>query len=104
MRVCSQPGCPQLIPAQGRCPEHARQMEHARGSRHARGYGKDHTALRAHLAPAVSAGQVKCWRCHEPIAAGEPWDLGHNDDDRTKYRGPEHVHCNRSAAGKHSHT
>jgi hypothetical protein len=26
------------------------------------------------------------------------WDLGHDDFDRTIYRGPEHQRCNRSSA------
>ena len=26
------------------------------------------------------------------------WDLGHDDYDRSIYRGPEHARCNRSAA------
>jgi hypothetical protein len=29
--------------------------------------------------------------CGERIAAGEPWDLGHVDGDRSRYAGPEHV-------------
>jgi hypothetical protein len=56
-------------------------------------YGAAHTALRNQWAPLVAAGIVNCWRCHEPITAGSPWHLGH-DDDRTKYRGPEHPACN----------
>jgi hypothetical protein len=27
----------------------------------------------------------------EPILAGEPWHLGHDDYDRSKWKGPEHV-------------
>ena len=66
----------------------------------ARGYGAAHQQQRRHWAPTVNAGRATCWRCGQPIHPGTPWDLGHDDHDRTKYRGPEHTHCNRSAAGR----
>jgi hypothetical protein len=56
----------------------------------ARGYGHLHQKLRAEWAPRVAAGRVNCWRCGRLIRPGEPWDLGHDDNDRTLYRGPEH--------------
>ena len=65
-----------------------------------RGYGYRHQVIRKRLAPNVNAGLVDCWRCGQRIEEGEPWDLGHDDIDRTKYRGPEHVRCNRSVAGR----
>jgi hypothetical protein len=62
------------------------------------GYGWDHQQKRAAIAPRVNAGLVNCWRCGRPITPGTPWHLGHDDHDRTIYRGPEHQHCNTSAA------
>jgi hypothetical protein len=71
----------------------------------ARGYGRAHRKLRADWQRRMDEGEtVNCWRCGEPIEPGEAWDLGHDDDDRTLYRGPEHAgRCNRSAAGRRGH-
>jgi hypothetical protein len=63
-----------------------------------RGYGPQHKALREQWRPHVEAGQVSCARCHQPIKPGDPWDLGHDDIDRTRYTGPEHQACNRGAS------
>ena len=47
MRVCSTPGCPNLIPKPGRCAEHARQADRARGTATERGYtSKGHRTFR----------------------------------------------------------
>jgi len=64
------------------------------------GYGRRHQAARAGLEPLVLAGNVKCARCGLPIRPGEPWDLGHDDHDRSKYSGPEHRACNRGTASR----
>lgn len=65
-----------------------------------RGYDHHHRALRKRVAPAVESGGVACARCGRPIAPGEPWDLGHDDRDRSRYTGPEHRACNRATAGR----
>lgn len=71
-----------------------------------RGYGWSHQQERESWRPDVEAGLVDCWRCFEAarkdprIYPWQPWDLGHDDEDRSKYRGPEHRWCNRGAAGE----
>ena len=62
-----------------------------------RGYGSAHKRLRRAWDLKVQAGGVRCARCHCPIVPGTPWDLGHDDHDRTKYNGAEHRRCNRGA-------
>jgi hypothetical protein len=99
MKVCIEPGCAQLQ-HETRCAAHRRGREQARGSRQDRGYDAEHDAERRRWAPLVATGAVKCWRCRLHIAADAPWDLGHDDADRSRHRGPEHVRCNRSTAGR----
>jgi len=102
-RICAKAGCP--TPASGRyCPAHNREYEQARGSREQRGYDHAHRSLRKAFIPEHQSGTLTCWRCHELIEPDEPFDLGHDDNDRTIYRGPEHANrCNRSAAGRKAH-
>lgn len=61
-----------------------------------RGYGIEHQKRRERERRLVEAGKAMCWRCNKPIDPGEPWDLGHDDNDRTQYNGPEHRRCNRA--------
>lgn len=70
------------------------------GATAAAGYGRAHRDRRARWAPIVATGRLACWRCGHLIVRGEAWDLGHDDADRSKYKGPEHVACNRAVAGR----
>ncbi len=63
---------------------------------HKRGYDWVHRRLRAKWGARVARGEVTCWRCRKPIRSWQAWDLGHDDEDRTVYRGPEHEACNRA--------
>lgn len=96
VRVCIEAGCPALT-RKTRCHEHERAKDRERGTSGERGYDYAHQQERAAWAPLVATGNVKCWRCGEYITAGAAFDLGHDDADRSKYRGPEHVGCNRAA-------
>ena len=66
----------------------------------ARGYGAKHKRDRRRWAPKVRAGKVDCARCGKPIVPGTPWDLGHDDDDRSLPAAPEHRSCNRAAPAR----
>jgi predicted Fe-S protein YdhL (DUF1289 family) len=62
----------------------------------ARGYGNAHQRLRRRWAIRVDRGEVHCARCGRLIEPGTDWDLGHDDEDRSIYAGPEHRACNRA--------
>lgn len=95
LKVCAQPNCPTLT-ATGRCPKHQRP------TRQQRGYGQQHLNLRASWQQRIDAGErVVCWRCKVTvIRPGDAWDLGHDDADRDRYRGPECTPCNRATNGR----
>jgi hypothetical protein len=73
----------------------------------ANGYGHTHQQLREQWAPIVATGTVVCTRYDHPqfprctglIHPGDQWELGHNDQDKSIYTGPEHLTCNRRAGG-----
>lgn len=61
-------------------------------------YSHAHRQLRKRLAEVVEAGQGRCWRCGKWIHPLEPWDLGHDDNDKSVWRGIECRKCNRGTA------
>lgn len=92
MRVCAQPGCPTLTQTRY-CWPHTRTRDKARGTRQARGYDAHHDQLRAAWQQRIDYGElVTCWRCGTQVT-GRRWHLGHDDTDRTIYRGPECEPC-----------
>ena len=67
----------------------------------ARGYGHSHRQERNKWAKTMAAqGGTPCARCGGWIDPLEPWDLGHDDVDRSIYSGPEHQRCNRAVNAK----
>ena len=100
-RVCLEPGCPVIInTGKSRCAEHERQRDKARGTSSQRGYDYQHQKIRALDKRNVDAGMAHCWRCGARLDPNSPWHEGHDDHDRTIYRGPECVPCNTATAGR----
>lgn len=48
----------------------------------------------------VAAGNAHCWRCGRYLPPGSKVHAGHDDHDRTVYRGPECAPCNLKAAAR----
>ena len=99
MHVCLEPGCP--TPTHGtRCTQHERTQDRARGKTSTRGYGTTHQRIRNAWQRKLDHGErITCWRCGTPIDPSS-WHLGHDDNDRTKYRGPECVPCNTATTSR----
>jgi hypothetical protein len=104
VKVCAERGCPELVDRGSRCPEHRgeqrRKQDADRPSSAARGYGVKHQRQRKDWAALVESGAVSCRRCGRPIPPGSPWDLGHDDVDRSLPAAPEHAACNRATRGR----
>lgn len=104
-RACLGPGrgerCPTgALTDQPRCPACSRVKDQARGTRQARGYDAAHDRLRAEYQRRMETGEAfHCWRCSKPIDPNH-WHLGHDDHDRSRYRGPECVPCNTATSGR----
>lgn len=79
----------------GRCDDCRHVADRARGTTAQRGYDSKHKRTREEWAPLIATGWVRCARCGKLIAPDEPWDLGHDDADRSRYSGPEHADGNR---------
>lgn len=101
-KVCALNGCPRATQSRY-CPEHERAKDKARGTQGQRGYGRQFQALRRRYVEKHRTQPLECWRCQSPIPIGQPFHLGHSDEDRELIMGPECPSCNLSAAGKASH-
>ena len=99
MKRC--PRCPQLIARSARyCEQCQRDYDTQRGTPEQRGYDTAHRRLRATYQRRMDAGEVfACARCGKPIDPTN-WRLGHDDHDRSRYRGPECVPCNQATSGR----
>lgn len=91
------------LSAKARCPDHTRagwrKRQLMRPTTPQAGYDSEHQRRRKAFADQIEQdGGVLCWRpqCKQPILPGMAWDLGHDDDDRSIVRGPEHRSCNRA--------
>lgn len=68
----------------------------SRGVKQSPLHGHAHRKARGRVAPLVASGNATCARCGLPIVPGEPWDLDHDDFDKSRYLGPSHRRCNRA--------
>ncbi|MCW2496413.1 MAG: hypothetical protein JWQ77_2337 [Jatrophihabitans sp.] len=87
MKVCSQPGCGELVKA-GKCDTHRREYDKRRGTTTERGYGAEHRATRDALLP--SAYGTACRYCGNRMWPHEHLALDHTED-RSSYRGIVHA-------------
>jgi hypothetical protein len=56
-----------------------------RGTTTSRGYGSTHQKERNRWRPLVDRGDVRCWRCHQPILPGTPWRMRCSEAGKTLY-------------------
>jgi hypothetical protein len=80
------------------CQPAATAARNARPNTTSRGYGSAHQKLREQLLAAWTPGDL-CARCNKPMWKRSEIDLGHGDD-RSAYRGLEHLACNRATSGR----
>ena len=81
------------------CQAVATSRRQARPNTTRRGYGSKHQALRRKLLAQFVPGQL-CARCGQPIRSKADAQLGHVDEDRSRYRGLEHTACNEATSGR----
>lgn len=90
MRVCAEPGCPELQP-ESRCLAHRRAREQRRGTRQARGY--DAGFERAKRLPEY-VNATHCAACGQPFTEDNPKTGGHSVAIRNGGKGSRVVpHC-----------
>lgn len=102
-KKCGDPNCETRVQGRPYCPPCTAKRQ-TRANTTQRGYGWQHQQNREAWRPQVATGTVACWRCRELLSPTDGWHLGHDDNDRTITRGPEHDRaCNLRAAGKAAH-
>lgn len=100
-RVCSEPGCGQLVD-RGLCSTHRAEARRRRGTTTQQGYGWAHQKRRARLVP--QAIGTRCPRCGNPMTDPTEMDAAHTTPvalDPTSVA--DHVlcaTCNRSDGGR----
>lgn len=80
---------------------HHHLMPRVNGTTTARGYGAAHQRARRQALEHLRANPGHpCWRCGAPLHYDDRAhiDLGHDDNDRTQYRGLECATCNRATS------
>jgi len=95
-KLCGVPAMSNRHPYCAACRDTKWRDDRRKANNRARGYGNAHQRLKKQLKPVVATGRVKCARCGKLIDPLEPWDLGHDDLDRSRWTGPEHRRCNRA--------
>ena len=66
-----------------------------------KGYGATHQRYRRRWARLLEReGELPCARCGAPVTPTTPWDLDHDDVDRSRYIGVSHRVCNQRAGGQ----
>ena len=77
---------------------HRRPRTEAEKQRRKQYSSAEHQAAVKAVKAQVAAGNAHCWRCGRYLPPGSPVHAGHDDHDRTVYRGPECPPCNRNTA------
>lgn len=108
-RVCSTPGCPEMVEGGTRCPACVAAAEQRRGTSSQRSYDYKHQmareALLRRLRRAEAAGRPapKCPRCGQPMTSDQDLQFGHSTDQAlspgARADRLEHGRCNNSAGG-----
>ena len=107
MRVCSEPGCPELTKA-GKCSEHRkaarRRSERGRPSAVERGYGKawrkTRTAFLRAFPTCIDCGDVATVADHAPRTRADLIAQGAPDPDAFEHLEPRCASCHSSKTGR----
>jgi hypothetical protein len=108
VRMCRGCGEPSASPRHWYCEpcgakaaQRRRERSHDdRPNRQARGYDATYDRERRRWVRVVARGGVVCPYCRRLIHPDEPWDLGHEGDEKSRPTAPWHRGCNRSYAAR----